>query len=154
MSILSRVSRALREATDYANTYESQYKPPEGDTPDASHLTGRLLCDIAAEAAGKLSEALPADHPLVNHPLVPVLFEAVLQAACGKGERHGGNTTPFLEQRWVTLAATHGVGFLTGQADKKIGEAAAAHTGERFVREVLGGVVYAGMAVLKERGKA
>lgn len=79
---------------------------------------------------------------------------AIEQAMYGKGERHGGNVTPFLEQPWVHYAKMHGRGFLTGQATKKLEEASHQREGEAFETEVLGAIVYAGMSVLKERGDA
>lgn len=84
------------------------------------------------------------------HPLYPVLMQCIVQAMYGKGERHGGARTPFLEQPWVHYHAMHGRGFLTGQAAKKLEEAAATRSGDAFANEVRGAVVYAGMALLKE----
>lgn len=89
-----------------------------------------------------------------NHPLYPIFVAAIEQAMYGKGERHGGNVTPFLEQPWVHYAKMHGRGFLTGQATKKLEEASHQREGEAFETEVLGAIVYAGMSVLKERGDA
>lgn len=76
---------------------------------------------------------------------------AIHQAAFGKGKRHGGNVTPFADQPWVHYAKMHGRGFLTGQAAKKLEEAASTRDGDGFVTEVLGAMVYLGMAVLHER---
>jgi hypothetical protein len=87
-----------------------------------------------------------------DHPLYPILMAAIEQAMFGKGERHGGNVTPFLDQPWVHYAHMHGRGFLTGQAAKKLEEAAATRNGSAFEQEVLGAIVYLGMALLKERG--
>lgn len=53
-----------------------------------------------------------------------------------------------------TATQAHGRGFLTGQATKKLEEAAHQREGEAFETEVLGAIVYAGMSVLKERGEA
>lgn len=89
---------------------------------------------------------------VAEHPLFGVLLEAVEQAMFGKGERHGGNVTPFLEQPWVHYAKMHGRGFLTGQAAKKLEEAASTRDGKAYETEVLGSIVYSGMSVLKERG--
>lgn len=89
-----------------------------------------------------------------KHPLYPVFMAAIEQAMHGKGERHGGNVTAFVEQPWVHYAKMHGRGFLTGQAAKKLEEAAALRSGEPFEAEVLGALVYAGMSILKERGTA
>lgn len=90
---------------------------------------------------------------VMDHPLFPVLVAAIEQAMHGKGERHGGNVTPFLEQPWVHYAKMHGRGFLTGQATKKLEEASHQREGEAFETEVLGAIVYAGMSILKERGE-
>ena len=87
---------------------------------------------------------------VAEHPLFPVLLRAIDQCMIGKGERHGGCATPFMEQPWTYLAELHGRGFLTGQSCKKLGEAAAGKNGEEFVHEVLGAIVYAGMSILKE----
>jgi hypothetical protein len=85
-----------------------------------------------------------------DHPLFPILMEAIEQAMFGKGQRHGGNVTPFFDQPWNHYAKMHGRGFLTGQAAKKLEEAASLRTGEAFKHEVLGAIVYCGMALLKE----
>ena len=87
----------------------------------------------------------------MTHPLQQVFDQAILQATKGKGERHGGDTTPFLEQPWTHYAKMHGRGFLTGQAAKKLEEAASTREGEAFVQEALGAIVYIAMAILKEQ---
>jgi hypothetical protein len=88
---------------------------------------------------------------IAEHPLFPVLLAAIHQAMYGKGERHGGNATPFLEQPWNHYSKMHGRGFLTGQAAKKLEEAASTREGLAFEQEVLGAIVYCGMAILKEK---
>ena len=93
------------------------------------------------------------DKEIANHPLFPVFMAAINQAVYGKGERHGGNRTPFLEQPWVHYAGMHGRGFLTGQAAKKLEEAASTRQGTAFEQEMLGAMVYSGMAVLLERSR-
>jgi hypothetical protein len=100
----------------------------------------------------ELSKQISED--VLNHPLFPVYVAAIEQAMYGKGGRHGGNVTPFLEQPWVHYAKMHGRGFLTGQAAKKLEEAASTRQGEAFDTEVLGAIVYAGMSILKEHGNA
>lgn len=82
-----------------------------------------------------------------------VLSLAVRQATKGKGQRHGGDKTPFLEQPWVRLYKTHGLGFLLGQADKKYHEACGKENKEDAEREFLGAIVYLGMALLVLEGK-
>ena len=106
--------------------------------------------EMAEEQAAH--EALKATEP-DQHPLYPVFMAAIAQATNGKGERHGGNRTPFLEQPWKHYAKLHGRGFLTGQAAKKLEEAASTRQGESFETEVFGAMVYLGMAILAERNK-
>lgn len=98
-------------------------------------------------------EAVRLSAEVMDHPLFPVFLAAIEQAMHGKGERHGGSATPFFEQPWAHYAKMHGRGFLTGQAAKKLEEAAHKREGEAFETEVLGAIVYAGMSILKERGE-
>jgi hypothetical protein len=85
------------------------------------------------------------------HPLEEVFAAALAQATKGKGVRHGGEDTDFLKQPWVHYAKMHGRGFLTGQAAKKLEEAASTRNGKAFEDEVLGAIVYCAMAILSER---
>lgn len=90
----------------------------------------------------------PTEHPLYDH-----LMAAIEQAMFGKGERHGGATVPFLDQPIFHYAKMHGRGFLTGQAAKKLEEAASTRTGAAFRMEVLGAIVYAAAALIHEEGQ-
>jgi hypothetical protein len=101
-----------------------------------------------------LDEKHPAADDPTTHPLYPVFMAAINQAMHGKGKRHGGSETPFLEQPIFHYAKMHGRGFLTGQAAKKLEEAASTRTGEAFETEVLGALVYAAASILRERGAA
>jgi hypothetical protein len=96
-------------------------------------------------------EEIEAKEMAFDHPLYPVVLDAIRQAMFGKGQRHGGNVTPFFDQPWTHYAKMHGRGFLTGQAAKKLEEAASTRDGEAFEQEVLGAIVYCGMAILMER---
>lgn len=91
------------------------------------------------------------DSKVLEHPLYPVFISAIKQAMYGKGERHGGAVTPFLDQPWVHYAKMHGRGFLTGQSSKKLEEAASTRDGVAFDEEVMGAIVYAGMAIIQNR---
>jgi len=93
------------------------------------------------------------DPAVAGHPLFPIFMAAIEQAMYGKGERHGGARTPFLEQPWAHYVKLHGRGFATGQAAKKLEEAASTREGAAFESEVFGALVYIGMAVLHERGE-
>jgi hypothetical protein len=93
------------------------------------------------------------DPAVAGHPLFPIFMDAIEQAMYGKGERHGGARTPFLEQPWAHYVKLHGRGFATGQAAKKLEEAASTREGAAFESEVFGALVYIGMAVLHERGE-
>jgi len=88
---------------------------------------------------------------LSQHPLYPIFMAAIEQAMYGKGQRHGGNATPFLEQPWVHYTKMHGRGFLTGQAAKKLEEAVSTREGRDFLTEIFGAMVYLGMAAIEEQ---
>lgn len=100
-------------------------------------------------------ERVPTDEDVAvaEHPLTDVFDGAVRQAMFGKGVRHGGAVTPFLDQPWAHYARMHGRGFLTGQAAKKLEEAASTRHGEAFLTEMRGALVYIGMAILHEEQK-
>ncbi len=100
----------------------------------------------------RVSARLPSKDLALDHPLYPVFMAAIEQAMHGKGERHGGAVTPFMDQPWMHYAKMHGRGFLTGQAVKKLEEAAEHRHGESFKTEVLGAIVYAAMSVIYEEG--
>lgn len=86
--------------------------------------------------------------------LYGVLLETLEQTAQGKGKERHGNGKPFSEQPIMTIAAEHGVGFLTGQAAKKLGES---HTllnikgRDAAVAELLGAIAYTAAAILHLR---
>jgi hypothetical protein len=88
---------------------------------------------------------------MMNHPLFPIFLQALEQVMYGKGERHGGKTIPFMRQPWLHYANMHGSGFLTGQAAKKLEEAVTTKKGEALEQELLGAIVYTGMAILKNQ---
>ncbi len=128
-----------------------------GDEPlvDADELASETLSALGWVFDGQCwvqSSAMPTSDDITAHPLYAVFMKAIEQAMFGKGERHGGARTPFLDQPWVHYVKMHGRGFATGQAAKKLEEAASTRSGEAFETEVLGAIVYSGMAILKERG--
>lgn len=122
-------------------------------TPEEWDASSRSLLGNATPPTAFANMAADLD-ATENHPLYGVFMAAIEQAMHGKGERHGGARTPFLEQPWKHYAELHGRGFLTGQAAKKLEEAASTRTGQAFETEVFGAMVYLGMAILHERSKA
>lgn len=83
-----------------------------------------------------------------EHPLAEAFMMVIEQVSKGKGmERHGGEGVEFYEQPWKRLADTHGIGFLTGQAAKKLEEAQRME-GSAWSKEMLGAMAYMGMAIL------
>jgi len=83
-----------------------------------------------------------------SHPLYEAFDDAVKQATKGKGERHGGDKTPFMDQRWHSISKSTGVGGLMYQMAKKAEEACEKDDQEAFERELLGALVYGGAAYL------
>lgn len=92
-----------------------------------------------------------AEPPKTEHPLQSVFDAVIAQVTSGKGVRHGGDSIPFTKQPWAHYAGMHGRGFLTGQAAKKLEEAATTRWGPEFETEMLGAIVYCAMAILHER---
>ena len=99
------------------------------------------------------TQAIAAKTQAPAHPLTAVFEAAIQQVTKGKGVRHGGETVPFFDQPWAHYAQMHGRGFLTGQAAKKLEEAVTTKEGEAYVQELLGAMVYIGMAVLHKQGE-
>lgn len=97
-------------------------------------------CDSATGAVAKFMD--------YSHPLYEAFDDAVKQATKGKGERHGGDKTPFMDQRWHNIAKSTGVGGLVFQMVKKAEEACEKDDQEAFERELLGALVYGGAAYL------
>lgn len=94
------------------------------------------------------------------HPLNEIYSDAIDQCAGGKGNERHGQGQDFLSQKWVRIARQHGIGFLTGQAQKKLEEAMnyyhnnqadAPIRSEWWEREMLGALNYLAMAIYFER---
>lgn len=103
-----------------------------------------------AEAYSKMLEEYGLSS-LGSHPLSSVLQDCLSQVTSGKGDERHGQGKIFLDQPWKWLADTHGVGFLTGQAAKKLEEAQSFEDHHRWEREMKGVIVYAAMAMLYRR---
>lgn len=84
--------------------------------------------------------------------LAGVLQRALDQAQTGKGAERHANELPFHRQPMQTLAAAHGVGFLTGQACKKAEESHGLPHG-RNVAELLGSINYLAGAIIFLEGQ-
>jgi len=126
------------------------YKPLKGSYPtSAEPKSYSPLMLVSEDVFNELRKTMTTT-PAHDHPLYPVLMAAIDQAMNGKGDRHGGAVTPFMDQPWAHYAKMHGRGFLTGQAAKKLEEAASKREGEAFKQEMLGAIVYAAMAILNE----
>ena len=83
--------------------------------------------------------------------LASILTRAYNQATTGKGADRHASEQPFDKQPMQAVAAKHGVGFLLGQADKKIAEAhGMLRRGEqdKAVHELLGAINYVAGAIL------
>ena len=118
--------------------------------------------DGALSALQELLQRIAADRPNVevkfvdlsgglrgmnDHPLQAVFDRCIEQVTSGKGEERHGHGRDFYDQKWLEVARTHGIGFLTGQAEKKLKEAQGMDA-DAWEREMLGAIVYAAMAIL------
>ena len=84
-------------------------------------------------------------------PLAAILREAHDQAAKGKGIERHGNGKPFVDQPIMAIGRMCGVGFQTGQIQKKVQEATTmAGRGDNAaaIRELLGAINYSAAAIL------
>lgn len=91
---------------------------------------------------------------IVSHPLSSVFKSAIEQTTDGKGMQRHGRDIPFLDQPWYEIANTHGIGFLSGQAEKKLREAMSnmgKSDNDWWEKEMLGAINYIAMAVLYRR---
>lgn len=78
-----------------------------------------------------------------------VLEEAFEQMSQGKGRERHGHGLKFDEQPWKTITDNVGLGFVLGQAIKKIMELKSFEvTSAAWKREALGAMVYLTMAIM------
>lgn len=99
----------------------------------------------------RIEKSQPIEFIDEGHPLEVVFEEALAQATSGKGEERHGHGVDFFDQPWLSLANTHGNGFLTGQAEKKIQEATTNKDKwdyDAWEREMLGAINYLAMAII------
>ena len=83
--------------------------------------------------------------------LAQVLAAAADQASLGKGKERHANDLPFDKQPMQIIAASHGIGFITGQASKKLEKAVgmlARGESDAAIKELLGAIVYGAGAVI------
>lgn len=131
------------------------HNPDALDENDLIRLAGvlaenRMLKDVKQKADTNPVSATDAIAKLMDysHPLYEAFDDAVKQATKGKGTRHGGDATPFMEQPWHQVSKHTGVGGLIFQMVKKAQEACGKEDQEAFERELLGALVYGGAAYL------
>ena len=109
-----------------------------------------LAIDEACERIEALEDRLHHSKLPQPHPLRAIYGAALEQLTHGKGERHGGDAVPFLEQRWLALSDAFGGQGLFWQAGKKL-EEAMGKEGEARERELLGALNYLAMGILYEQ---
>ena len=109
------------------------------------------LFELVSDRVANLTQQrdfLAAHHIRADHPLQSVFSRAIRQCAEGKGEERHGAGRPFFDQPWKHIADAHGRGYLTGQASKKLEESSRLATQEAWIKELLGVINYAAMAIL------
>ena len=90
-------------------------------------------------------------------PQYRVLYDALLsafdQAAFGKGRERHANERAFQDQTILETARAHGIGYQTGQAEKKLREAHTLLTLDngpaRAKAEIKGAIIYAAAALIR-----
>lgn len=117
----------------------------------------------AMASLSELNDSIDADLEMYKEPpvtiqtakgyedLLSILGEAYNQSVHGKGkERHAGTGKPFDRQPIMEIGRMTGLGYPTGQAQKKIQEAVTMfNRGNRdaALRELLGTIVYTAAAI-------
>jgi len=76
---------------------------------------------------------------------------AIKQAAEGKGKERHACKLPFHQQQSPQITKRQGVGYPCGQAEKKLGEAPRLDKAGQ-IEEILGAMVYCGMAIIDLEG--
>jgi len=115
------------------------------DGLSATDVVERMAANVAALDSATDAVAMLMKY---SHPLYEAFDDAVKQATKGKGVRHGGEATPFMEQPIMQVSKHTGVGGLIFQMVKKAQEACGKDDQESFERELLGALVYGGAAYL------
>jgi hypothetical protein len=155
LNALHNTGRIVRHGRKFSARWGAVPPPPNPNDTPAKHLADAFstffITPTEPTPMTDASHTTTIDPAVAAHPLYSILVQAIEQAMYGKGERHGGAVTPFMEQPWAHYARLHGRGFLTGQATKKLEEAASLREGKPFVNEMLGAIVYCGMAVIQEQ---
>lgn len=126
---------------------------PVGEAGGAGCFAGKV--DTDARARGFEGVRVWVDVPWKYQELFDVLMSAFHQAERGKGAERHANNLPFVKQTIFQTAGAHGLGFLTGQAEKKAREAhvlLASKGDDACVRELLGAIVYLAAAVIHVGG--
>jgi hypothetical protein len=153
---MKKINERLQQVAtqQYSNFVLNELRSPDSLAPDVE----KILTDPMSKPSNWRKTLTPAsseeyegkEDRVEDHPLYPIFMRVIEYTMRGKGERHGGCSVPFLDQPWNHYAKLHGRGFLTGQASKKLEEAASIKEGKAFVNEVLGAITYAGMSILNE----
>ena len=137
-------------AREFNKIMDKAMNPPAPTKADVKEGV-RILVGMPQASGQGINTGRPSsavEHSIEQHPLYSQYWLAIHQAMYGKGVRHGGAVTPFLDQPWIHYARMHGIGFLTGQAAKKLEEAASTKSGDAFINEIRGAMVYLGMALI------
>lgn len=115
-------------------------------------MRNALIADNIFIGGFGVDPAAPDDFDVPGYDrLRDVLLQAFNQAALGKGKDRHANDLVFEDQPMQTIAADHGIGFITGQARKKTEEALGMlQRGDHSaaVKEILGAMNYLAGAVI------
>lgn len=133
----------------FLRAFNTWRRGEDGNMPEPQHIG--FAIDEACDRLEALEYHLAMQSKLpTQHPLRAIYSAAIDQLTKGKGERHGGDSVPFLEQRWLSLSDAFGGQGLFWQAGKKL-EEAMGKEGEARERELLGALNYLAMGILYEQ---
>lgn len=143
---IDRMSEMLKEAE--ARYLEKRNLEVEINNQKYKERIKELENKTALEKQNELKTALGLKLTENGHPLESILLDCLYQVTGGKGDERHGNGRDFMDQPWKHIADIHGVGFLTGQAAKKLDEAQGFDDLDKWLREMYGVITYSAMAIL------
>jgi hypothetical protein len=141
VKVASRVRADVSELVDHFNALPKKTKGDVLDLGLYQSIQEQLKCPSIPRCGFTVNS-----HPGYE-PLAMILGSALDRAAVGKGKERHANGKPFIEQPIFVLARIYGVGFLLGQAAKKL-EESVNMPHDKAIAELKDVIVYAAAAII------